>query len=1110
MIPFFSPHSDVAIRVGQALVDTNRLKIVSSLDPLFKNESNLFLELGEAAFITPESRQSSVDSDLPQWFQHLPENVESELEMSISGLSLKDYQASLHYSNPPSEAQEMDRNTVVVSLASLTGEPEATKQPGLQEGTKVPVADDYLVVYNTVDGSDPLAREREAQRQNAIASFSGDGTIVIPVQATLASLSPIASPSHGRSLRSATGGFAVIDNQDVLKAIPVSGLSSAAEAARVIVSGDQTGDISLKSNLEAEAYFEREHDNHFHVVMVQFMQSLGLSLRWISVIKPLILNACKHVHTNIFVEDLMDINEYVKVKKIPVGVPSDSAVVFGVVCSKNITHKKMSHSLSNPTILLLKCAFEFQRKENQLSSFKILEQQEEKYLKNLVARVKTFKPHIILVQKSVSRLALEMLHNLGIVVAVNVKPTVMARVSRSTQGDLLHSLDQLFFDVRLGSCGHFYVKDFTLDSGIKKTLMYFDNCDPKFGCAITLQGGSVRELRKVKRVVRFGLHMVYNANLETAFLVDEFAWPTSPDHQPLPHDEDYLSTCSTPERPLYPSVACPLERSLAEDLAKKLDLLTPEGKRGQTQPAKERECSPVVHFEIGGAKPIEPAPDRLDVNENARGANGEGRMEGTDEESAKSTSTGKATPVDRDTGANGTPAVALDEISPLLSESTDLLSPTDMTYLENLGMREFQFALSNTTFSISPNVYFPTPYLQTVQGRSADTRRYLPKVIYWSHQFKPRSQPPSRERSSDIVTPVLSLEMGLSRQTVEQACGEVSIVGQSKEASPDSAKSLTLRQHTYQSISSHPLTSSLLLLNANTSEMKAALADFRARASNASSPTGFLFPSAREASNFHHHLQDIFNEYRCFEMLVGDSRFDATQRKGEKGKEACSHADGPAETLDGQTNLLVAGKKHKRKRGGRSTAKDRSRESSPVSGGEPAKPAAKGDKQGSTGEPIEHQALKGTLTASSEESKSDAEVSRHFGAWGASARNSLSDHHQPSSSSDQLHSDDTDASQKRSKSPKKRKMGMERFAACENFESLDRGPGAKAVSLAAAGEEGLETGGHELGEEYSYFGMDLGMAAYVVSRCAAAHAYYSSRLSLSFPLSKCMTVIAVQ
>ena len=292
-------------------------------------------------------------------------------------------------------------------------------------------------------------------------------------------------------------------------------------------------------------------------------------------VKPLVKEAAKNVKTNVFQDDTMDINQYVKVKKIPCGRRSDSTLIYGVACTKNVTHKKMETSIQNPTILLLKCAFEFQRRENTLSYFDTLQLQEEQYLKNVVAKVKTFRPSIILVQKSMSRLALEMLYELGIVVAVNVKPSIMNRVARCTKGAILSSLDQLFFDVHLGTCGHFYIRDFTLPDGIKKTLMYFDICEPQFGCVITLQGASNRELKKVKKITQFGLHIAHNSNLETAFLVEEFAWPKSGISEPrlFPSSEDYSPTPSTPEWPLYPSVAYPLEALSLPEIADKLKLL---------------------------------------------------------------------------------------------------------------------------------------------------------------------------------------------------------------------------------------------------------------------------------------------------------------------------------------------------------------------------------------------------------------------------------------------------------------------------------------------------------------------------------------------------------
>ena len=69
--------------MGQALVDTKRLKIVSSVDPEFKDEGNLFLELGEAAQLpVDEEGNSPVVRDAPKWFQHLPQESDSEYEVS--------------------------------------------------------------------------------------------------------------------------------------------------------------------------------------------------------------------------------------------------------------------------------------------------------------------------------------------------------------------------------------------------------------------------------------------------------------------------------------------------------------------------------------------------------------------------------------------------------------------------------------------------------------------------------------------------------------------------------------------------------------------------------------------------------------------------------------------------------------------------------------------------------------------------------------------------------------------------------------------------------------------------------------------------------------------
>ena len=509
----------------------------------------------------------------------------------------------------------------------------------------------------------------------------------------------------------------------------------------------------------------------------------------------------------------MDINEYVRVKKLLCGAKSDSSLTHGVVCTKNVTHKKMCTTILNPTILLLKCAFDFQRRENQLSSFDTLYLQENKYLQNLVDKVKAFKPKIILVQKSVSRLALEDLYDLGIVVVVNVKPSVMERVARCTQGEILTSLDQLFFDVRLGTCGKFYLRNFTLESGIKKTLMYFDKCDPKLGCVITLQGGASRELKKVKKVTQFGLHMAYNSLLESSFLLDEYAWPCSEEDE-APYafapSEPYSPTSSTPEYPLYPSLPHPLDSLPPAELVKRLEALGVEAEE-----AEEAEEA-VGGDETEGEKVLkEPDSESLDMKSvpsqaEVAGSEGGKAVDIPDTQQQPNSNSVNSHSDSSQTASNTEPSTQDQENSNSIPHGPDSIPPDSNSVLPesnsqttssqqllqivvskaeltpedrlklfhkdvlvDLGEKEFLAALGSQILSISPSVRFTVPYLQTPRGREADIRQYLPNTIFWSYQFRPTL--PVKPRPLGVVkegqgsgdVEKSSLEMGITKELVE-------------------------------------------------------------------------------------------------------------------------------------------------------------------------------------------------------------------------------------------------------------------------------------------------------------------------------------------------------
>lgn len=56
-------------------------------------------------------------------------------------------------------------------------------------------------------------------------------------------------------------------------------------------------------------------------------------------------------------------------------VPLNSAVVKGVVCKKNVAHRRMTSKIEKARIVILEGALEYQRVSNHLSSFATLLQQ---------------------------------------------------------------------------------------------------------------------------------------------------------------------------------------------------------------------------------------------------------------------------------------------------------------------------------------------------------------------------------------------------------------------------------------------------------------------------------------------------------------------------------------------------------------------------------------------------------------------------------------------------------------------------------------------------------------------------------------------------------------
>ncbi|KAK7349343.1 hypothetical protein VNO77_06643 [Canavalia gladiata] len=289
-----------------------------------------------------------------------------------------------------------------------------------------------------------------------------------------------------------------------------------------------------RSGEEHKKVMKNVVDGHFRALVAQLLQVENLPVEdndqnsWLEIVTSLSWEAATLLKPDMSKGGGMDPAGYVKVKCIACGSRIDSVVVKGVVCKKNVAHRRMTSKVDKPRMLILGGALEYQRVTNLLSSVDTLLQQEMDHLKMAVAKIAAHQPNILLVEKSVSRYAQEYLLAKDISLVLNVKRPLLERIARCTGSQIVPSIDHLSSQ-KLGYCETFHVEKFLEDlnsagqGGRKttKTLMFFEGCPKPLGFTILLRGADKEELKKVKHVVQYGLFAAYHLALETSFLADE-------------------------------------------------------------------------------------------------------------------------------------------------------------------------------------------------------------------------------------------------------------------------------------------------------------------------------------------------------------------------------------------------------------------------------------------------------------------------------------------------------------------------------------------------------------------------------------------------------------
>ena len=271
---------------------------------------------------------------------------------------------------------------------------------------------------------------------------------------------------------------------------------------------------------------------HLQRVLVQVLACSGVpcATEWVPVLADLAAAAAAAVQPAAGGAGYsMDVRDYLCVKRCPSGRRSDSRLVCGVVCRRNVAHRRMATHIESPRLLLLAGALQYQRVEGRLSSLDTLLEQERAHLRVACARAAALRPSVVLVEKSCARYAQELLLAQGISLVLNVKPAVLRRLARATGAAVAPGADQLR-EVHVGSCGAFRVEPLDEElaappgasaAASPRTLMVFDGCPRPLCATVVLAGASPEELSRVKLLMPWAVYAAHHLRLEAAFLADE-------------------------------------------------------------------------------------------------------------------------------------------------------------------------------------------------------------------------------------------------------------------------------------------------------------------------------------------------------------------------------------------------------------------------------------------------------------------------------------------------------------------------------------------------------------------------------------------------------------
>jgi len=198
-----------------------------------------------------------------------------------------------------------------------------------------------------------------------------------------------------------------------------------------------------------------------------------------------------------------------KIEKRVGGSVSDSELITGMVIDKSRAHTNMPKIVKNAKIALLTNAIEIKKTEvdaeisiTSPDQLQLFLDQEEKMLKDMVAKIANSGANVLFCQKGVEDLAQHFLTKEGIMAVRRVKKSDMEKIARATGAKILNDLESIA-DADLGNAGLVEEQKVGNDD-----MIFITGCENPKAVSLILRGGTEHVVDSLDRALEDALKVV--------------------------------------------------------------------------------------------------------------------------------------------------------------------------------------------------------------------------------------------------------------------------------------------------------------------------------------------------------------------------------------------------------------------------------------------------------------------------------------------------------------------------------------------------------------------------------------------------------------------------